>query len=56
MRSFDVEDFDTTMQSLYENVKNQLQESTQKYKHKKYLRRRQVQFEVRDLVVEHMRK
>lgn len=44
------------MQVIHENVKGKLQESSQKYKERVDLKRREVNFEVGDLVLAHLRK
>jgi hypothetical protein len=44
------------MQELQERVKQQLQESNNKYKQRADLKRRQLDFEVGDLVMAHLRK
>ena len=56
MRSADAEDFSITMQSLHEQVKQQLQDNNNKYKQSTYLRRREVLFKFGDLVLAHLRK
>ena len=55
-QSADVEDFATAMQMLHEQVKGKLQDSSQKCKQKTDLKRREVHFEVGDLVLAHLRK
>ena len=55
-RSVDGEDFASNMHELQENVKNKLQETTGKYKQRAYLRRREVDFQVGDLVMAYLRK
>ena len=56
MRSAKGEYFSSEMQSIHEQVKNQLQDSNIKYKARAYMRRREVNFEVGDLVFKHLRK
>ena len=56
MRSPNVEDFATTMQSLHHQVKKHLKDSNSKYKQSGDLRRKEVQFEVKDIVLAHLRK
>ena len=54
--SADGEDFGNTMRDLHEQVKIQLQDNNQKYKQEAYLKRREVQFNVEDEVLVHLRK
>ena len=56
MRSIEGEYFSTSMQELHEHVKKQLQESNNKYKQREDLKIREVNFEVGDLVLAHLRK
>jgi hypothetical protein len=55
-RSVGVEDFATEMQRLHDQVKKQIHYSNQKYKDKVDQKRREVQFEVGDEVLSHLRK
>ena len=55
-RSARVEDFATEMQSVHDQVKKQIQDSNQTYKDKVDQKRREVQFEVGDEVLAHLRK
>ena len=55
-RSADGEDFSTALSELHEHVKQRLQYNTCKYKQKDVLKRREVNFEVDDLVLAHLRK
>ena len=50
------EDFSTEVQAIHEQVKQQLQDSNIKYKGRADLKRREVNFEVGDLVLAHLRK
>lgn len=54
--SVDGEDFATIMSELHEQVKHRLQESGYKYKQREDLKRREVNFEVGDMVLAHLRK
>ena len=56
MRSAEGEDFASEMQAIHEQVKQQLQDSNIKYKTRADMRRREVNFEVGDLVLAHLRK
>jgi hypothetical protein len=56
LRSADVEDFAEHMQKLQEDVKQKLQERSSKYKQREDLRRRQVEFQIGDLVMVYLRK
>jgi hypothetical protein len=56
IRSVDGEDFAVSMQELQDRVKQQLQDNNNKYKQKADLKRRQLDFEVGDLVMAHLRK
>jgi hypothetical protein len=51
-----VEDFTEAMKELYSQVKERLQNSSQEYKHRVDQHRRQLQFEVGDLILAHLRK
>ena len=55
-RSANAEDFALDMQRLHEQVKEQLQENTLKYKHRAYIKRREVNFEEGDLVLAYLKK
>jgi hypothetical protein len=55
-RSVEGEDFATTIQELHEHVKRQPQENNNKYKQRADLRRRELNFEIGDLVLTHLRK
>lgn len=54
-RSADTEDFVATMSDLHEEIKQKLQDNNYKYKQREYLRRREVNFEVGDMVLAHLR-
>ena len=56
MRSAEGEYFASRMQSIHEQVKQQLQDSNIKYKARADMKRREVNFEVGDLVLAHLRK
>lgn len=56
MRSAEGEHFASEMQAIHEQVKQQLQDSNIKYKTRADMRRREVNFEVGDLVLAHLRK
>ena len=56
MRSAEGEDFASEMQAIHEQVKQKLQDSNIKYKTRADMRRREVNFEVGDLVLSHLRK
>jgi hypothetical protein len=56
MRSVDDEDFAVSMQELQERVNEKLQDNNNKYRHREDLKQRQLDFEVGDLVMEHLRK
>jgi hypothetical protein len=56
LRSVDGEDFAVSMQELQESVKQRLQESSGKYKQREDMKRRQVDFQVGDLVMAYLRK
>jgi hypothetical protein len=51
-----VEDFAEAMEELHSQVKKRLQNSNQEYKHKVDQHRRELQFEVGDLILVHLRK
>jgi hypothetical protein len=55
-RSASAEDFAEVMKELHSQVKEQLQNSSQEYKRREDQHRRQLQFEVGDLILEHLRK
>jgi hypothetical protein len=55
-RSASVEDFAEAMKELHSRVKERLQSSSQEYKHKVDQHRRELQFEVGDLILAHLRK
>jgi len=55
-RSADGEDFAQAMRNLHEQVKQTLQDSSQKYKQRADLKRREVQFNVGDDVLAYLRK
>ena len=55
-RSADGEDFAQAMSDLHEQVKTKLQDNSQKYKQQADLKRREVQFNVGDEVLAHLRK
>ena len=55
-RSASAEESAKVMKELHSQVKERLQNSSQEYKRKAYQHRRQLQFEVRDLVLAHLRK
>jgi hypothetical protein len=55
-RSASAEDFTETMKELHNQVKERLQNSSQEYKRRADQHRRQLQFEVDDLVLAHLRK
>ena len=56
MRSAEGEEFASEIQAIHEQVKQQLQDSSIKYKIRSDLRKREVNFEVGDLVLAHLRK
>ena len=56
MRSADGEEFASEIQAIHKQVKQQLQGSKIKYKSRADLSRREVSFEVGDLVLAHLRK
>jgi hypothetical protein len=55
-RSASAEDFAEMMKELHSQVKKRLQNSSQEYKHRADQHRIQLQFEVGDLILEHLRK
>ena len=55
-RSASAEDFAEKMQKLQEEVKDKLQESSKRYKQRAYLKRREKEFQVGDLVIVYLRK
>jgi hypothetical protein len=55
-RSVGAEEFAAEMKELHSNIKERLQNSNQKYKHREDQHRRELQFEVGDLVLAHLRK
>jgi hypothetical protein len=55
-RSVGAEEFAAEMQKLHDKVREQLQDNNQKYKSKVDQRRREIQFEVGDEVLAHLRK
>jgi len=55
-RSADGEDFAQAMRNLHEQVKQKLQDSSQRYKRRADARRREVQFNVGDEVLAYLRK
>ena len=55
-RSADGEDFATTMSELHEQVKKRLQDTSYRYKKQADLDRKEVNFEVGDMVLAHIRK
>ena len=56
MRSAEGEEFASEIQAIHEQVKKQLQDSSIKYKNRADLSKREVNFEVGDLVLAHLRK
>ena len=56
LRSAKGEDFASERQAIHEQVKQQLQDSSIKYKRREDLKRREVNFEVGDLVLAHLRR
>jgi hypothetical protein len=56
IRSASVEDFAEAMKELHSQVKERLQNSSQEYKRRADQHRRQLQFEVGDLILAHLRK
>ena len=55
-RSVEGEDFVVSMHGIQELIKKKLQESARKYKQRAYLKRREVNFQVGDLVMAYLRK
>ena len=55
-RSAIAEDFAEAMKELHNQVRERLQNSSQEYKHRVDQHRRELQFEVGDLVLAHLRK
>jgi hypothetical protein len=55
-RSADAEDFASDIQMLHEQVNEQLQKNSLKYKHRENLKRREVNFEEGDLVLAYLKK
>jgi hypothetical protein len=55
-RSDVAEDFAIEMQELHIKIKERLKNSNQEYKHREDQHRRELQFEVGDLVLAHLRK
>jgi hypothetical protein len=55
-RSASAEDFAEAMKELHSQVKERLQNSSQEYKRRADQHRRQLQFEVGDLILAHLRK
>jgi hypothetical protein len=55
-RSAGAEDFATEMQKIHDRVREKLHDRSQKYKNKVDQKRREVQFEVGDEVLAHLRK
>jgi hypothetical protein len=55
-RSVGAEDFTAEMQKLHSQIREQLQNSSQEYKRRVDQHRRELQFEVGDLVLAHLRK
>jgi hypothetical protein len=55
-RSVGEEEFAAEMKELHSNIKERLQNSNQEYKHRADRHRRELQFEVGDLVLAHLRK
>jgi hypothetical protein len=55
-RSVGAEDFAAEMQELHSKIKERLQNSNQEYKRREDYHRRDIQFEVGDLVLAHLRK
>jgi hypothetical protein len=56
IRSASAEDFAEAMKELHSQVKEWLQNLSQEYKHIADQHRRQLQFEVGDLILSHLRK
>jgi hypothetical protein len=55
-RSVGAKDFVAKMQELHSKIKERLQSSSQEYKHKVDHHKRELQFEVGDLVLAHLKK
>jgi hypothetical protein len=55
-RSASAEEFTEAMKELHSQVKERLQNSSQEYKRRTDQHKRQLQFEVGDLILEHLRK
>ena len=55
-RSASAENFAEAMKELHSRVKERLQNSSQEYKHRVDQHRRELQFEVGDLILAHLRK
>jgi hypothetical protein len=55
-RSAGVEEFAAEMQELHSKIKERLKNSNEEYKHIEDQHRREIQFEVGDLVLAHLRK
>jgi hypothetical protein len=55
-RSADGEDFANVIQELHDQVKRKLEESTIKYKSRADMKRKEVNFNVGDMVLAHLRK
>jgi hypothetical protein len=56
IRSVSAEDFAEAMKELHSQVKERLKSLSQEYKRRAYQHRRQLQFEVGDLILAHLRK
>jgi hypothetical protein len=56
IRSTGAEDFAAEMEKLHSQIKGQLESSNQKYKHRANQHHRELQFEVGDQVLAHLRK
>jgi hypothetical protein len=55
-RSASIENFAEAMKELHNQIKERLQNSNQEYKHRADQHRRELQFEVGDLILTHLRK
>jgi len=55
-RSADGQDVVVAIQELHTQVKQQLQNNNDSYKHRPNLKKREVSFEIGDLVLAHLRK
>ena len=53
-RSADGEDFATSMSELHEQVKKRLEDTSYKYKQWGYLHKKEVKFQVGDMVLSHL--